>query len=251
VKTDFATSNIPVIHSLAGFFTSDDNFQHVVVETDGTWLHERYFTDPSNVHSNDLLRIGSGAGPHIGMAGSYSSEDGLRHVAVGSDESNLYEVVWSAQVEREVRILATQFTLADVAAIAGFFDPSAHSQDVIVALKGGEVYDVNYGGGFWAGGSMRTDLVTTSPSPLKNVAAFVSPDGGVRHVILLDVHGQVSDYSYSLSSGQVFGTTTLIPPLRDVVDMAAYYSAYDRKNHVILATNDATGNGHIHEVYYS
>ena len=99
---------------------------------------------------------------------------------------------------------------------------------------------------------MRTDQVTTSPSPLKNVAAFVSPNGGVRHVILLDIHGQVSDYSYSVSSGQVYGTKRLIT-LDNVIDMAAYYSDYDSKNHVILATNYGTNgatNGHIHEVYY-
>jgi hypothetical protein len=244
-------AQFPGIASLSGFFTPDDNFQHVVVETGNARLHERYFPDPlQSVQSNDFgpLQIGSGAGPHIGMSGSYSSDDGLRHVVVGSDEGILYEVVWSAQVQPERRSLATQFTLPDVAAIAGFFDPSAHSQDVIVAMQGGDVFDVHYYKGFWAGGSVITDQVPTTSSSLKNVAAFVSPEGGIRHVILLDHHGQVSDYSYSLNSGQAFGTTKLIT-MSDVVDMAAYYSDYDRTNHVILATNDATG-GHIHEVYY-
>jgi hypothetical protein len=99
------------IASLSGFFTSDDDFQHVVVETEDGWLHELYFTDPLQPpQPRDLLQSSSGAGPRIGMAGSYS-DDGLRHVAVGSDESILYEVVWSAQVAAEVRTLATQFTL--------------------------------------------------------------------------------------------------------------------------------------------
>jgi hypothetical protein len=39
---------------------------------------------------------------------------------------------------------------------------------------------------------------------------------------------------------------TLLLTLSNVVDMAAYYSDYDRTNHVILATVD----GNIHEIYY-
>jgi hypothetical protein len=236
------------IHSLAGFFTPDDNFQHVVVRTEDTWVRERYFTDLYNVHSNDLLPIGSGAGPHIGMAGSYSSQDGLRHVAVGSGESILYEVVWNAQVVPEVRSLTTptQFTLADVAAIAGFFDPSVHSQDVIVATKG-NVYDVNYSGGFWAGGPTTAERVRDSSPSLVNVATFVSSYTHVRHIILLNDSGQLYDFSYTKNPAQVLGVTALIPPLDNVVDMAAYYSDYDRTNHVILVTVD----GNVHEVYYT
>jgi hypothetical protein len=37
------------IHSLSGFFTSDDKFQHVIVAIDDGWLHELYFKDPQNV----------------------------------------------------------------------------------------------------------------------------------------------------------------------------------------------------------
>jgi hypothetical protein len=241
-------AQFPGIASLSGFFTPDDGFQHVVVETEDGWLHELYFTNLQHVQSRDLLQIASSAGPHIGMAGSYSSDDGLRHVAVGTNENILYEVAWSAQVVPEVRSVATQFTLPDVAAIAGFFDLSVHSQDVIVALKGGDVYDVHYSGGIVSsGGQTTTDLVTTFFPSLVNVAAFVSSDTTVRHIILLDASGQVYDYSYIKDPLQLFGTTSLIPPLDNVVDMAGYYSYYDSTNHVILVTSD----GNVHEVYYS
>ena len=125
------------IASLSGFFTSDDNFQHVAIETEDGHLHELYYTDPQHVHfRGPLLQIGANAGPHIGMAGSYSTDDGLRHVTVGDSDNGLYEVFWSAQVAPDLKLLATQFMLPDVAAIAGFFDLSVHSQDVIVAMKG-------------------------------------------------------------------------------------------------------------------
>jgi hypothetical protein len=87
------------IASLSGFSTPDD-FQHVVVEL--------YFTGPLQpAQLRDVLWSSSGAGPLPGMAGSYSSDDGVRHVTGGSDERILYKVIWSAQVVPEVRTLAT------------------------------------------------------------------------------------------------------------------------------------------------
>jgi hypothetical protein len=130
-----------------------------------------------------------------------------------------------------------------VAAIAGFFDLSVHSRNVIVAMQGGDVFDVYYGGGILAGEEITAKQVTTFTAALKNVAAFVSSDTGYRHVIVLDDSGQVYDYSYTPQ--QVFGQTPLIS-LGNVIDMAGYYSAYDQMRHVILATGD----GNIHEVYY-
>ena len=179
------------------------------------------------------------------MAAFYTSDDGLRHATVGSKEVNtdyilLHEIVWNAQVNPSTRNLA-QFRL--VAAIAGFFDLSVHSRDVIVALQGGDVIDVYYSGGILAGGPITTDRVTTFSPTLKNVAAFVSSDTHYRHVIVLDDRGQVYDYSYT--PAQVFGRTPLIS-LGNVIDIAGYYSAYDQMRHVILATGD----GNIHEVDY-
>jgi hypothetical protein len=177
------------------------------------------------------------------MAAFYTSDDGLRHATVGGADSILHEVVWSAGVPPRAQNLATQFTLPDVAAIAGFFDLYVHSRDVIVAMQGGDVFDVHYSGGIVAGGPITTDRVTTFSPTLVNVAAFVSPDTHYRHVIVLEASGQVYDYSYTPE--QVFGQTALIS-LGNVIDMAGYYSAYDQMRHVILATGD----GNIHEVYY-
>jgi hypothetical protein len=232
------------IASLGGFYTSDDNYQHVIVATEDGGLHELYFTNSQQVHlRSPLLQLNTTAGPHIGMAAFYSSDDGLRHATVGGADSILHEVVWSASVTPSAQNLATQFTLPDVAAIAGFFDLYVHSRDVIVAMQGGDVFDVHYSGGIVAGGPITTDRVTTFSPTLVNVAAFVSPDTNYRHVIVLEASGQVYDYSYTPE--QVFGQTSLIS-LGNVIDMAGYYSAYDRMRHVILATGD----GNIHEVYY-
>jgi hypothetical protein len=239
-------AQFPGIASLSGFFTSDDNFQHVIVATEDGQLHELYFTNPQHVQTRSpLFQLTSTAGPHIGMAGIYSADDGLRHVTVGGTDSILHEVVWNAQTVPSVQTLATQFTLSDVAAIAGFFDLWVHSRDVIVAMRGGDIYDVHYSGAILAGGPITTDLVTTFSPSLVNVAAFVSPDTHSRHVIVLDASGQVYDYSYSKDPEQVFGQISLIT-LGNVIDMVAYYSAYDKIHHVILATGD----GNLHEVYY-
>ena len=240
------------IHSLSGFYTSDDNTQHVVVATGDGLLHEVYFTDSEHVQvRSPLFRLLTPAGPHIGQAGFYDFDDTLRTVTVGGADSVLYEVTWNAQVPPSAHDLSDQFTLADVAAIAGFYDLSFLpegvpfvSENIIVALKNGEVYDLRAEGASPGGVQITTDRVTTFAAPLVNVAAFVDTCTHRRHVIGLHDSGQLYDYSYTPQ--QVFGQTPLVS-IPNVVDIVAYYSAYDATCHVIAATGDKK----VHEVYYS
>lgn len=230
------------IHSLSGFFTADDNNQHVVVATEDGRLHELYYVDLQHVQvRSPLYQLNTTAGPHIGMAGFYSpSINSVRVVTVGGADSILHQVGWSASLAPFEEELATQFHLPDVAAISGFYAQDDRSSNVIVAMQGGDVFDVHFSG---AGGS-TTDNVTTFSSHLVNVAAFVSTDTGYRHVIVLDTNGQLYDYSYTPQQG--FGQTPLVS-IDNVADIVGYYSAYDQMRHVIVATRD----GNIHEVYYS
>jgi hypothetical protein len=238
-------AQFPGIASLGGFFTSDDNRQHVIVATGDGWLNELYFTNlQQQVNTRPLLQLPP-SNFHIGMASFCSSDDGMRHATVGGADNILYEVVWSAQHAPTARILADQFRLSDVAAIAGYCDfyepPHAEhfrSVSVIVAMQGGDVFDVHYGFG-----GVGTNLLTTFSPPLVNVAALVNTDTHVRQVIVLNATGELNIYPYTF--WEAFSQIPLYT-LSNVIDMAAYYSAYDRKNHVILATSD----GNIHEVYY-
>jgi len=239
-----AFAQYPGIASLGGFFTPDDNRQHVIVATEDGGLNELYFTNLSQVNTRPLIQLPPSSF-HIGMASFCSSDDGMRHVTVGGADNILYEVVWSAQHAPTARILADQFRLSDVAAIAGycdFFEPphaeNFRSVSVIIAMKGGDVFDVHYGFG-----GIGTDLLTTFSPSLVNVAALVNTDTHVRQVIVLNAAGDLNIYSYTF--WQIFPQIQLYT-LRNVIDIAAYYSAYDRTNHVILVTSD----GNVHEIYY-
>lgn len=244
------------IHSLSGFYTSDDNKQHVIVATEDGRLHEVYFTDPEHVSvRSPLFQLPTTAGPHIGQAGFYDFDDTLRTVTVGGADNVLYEVAWNAQVTPSATNLLNQFTpLSDVAGIAGFYDLSFLSggvpfvsENIIVARKNGEVYDVRTEGASPGEVQLTTNLVTTFTPPLVNVAAFVDTCTHRRHVIGLHASGQLYDYSYTPQ--QVFGQTPLVS-IPDVVDIVAYYSAYDATCHVIVASSTSIEKK-IHEVYYS
>jgi hypothetical protein len=232
------------IHSLSGFYTCDDNYQHVIVATEDGRLHEVYFTDSQHVNvRSPLYKLPTTAyHSHIGQAGFYSpAVNPMRVVTVGGADSFLHEVVWSASIDAFEWNPAPQLHLQGVAAIAGFYDQDDQSKNVIVALKEGYVLDVHSSG---AGGS-TTCLVTTFSPDLVNVAAFVDTDTHCRHVIALHESGQLSDYSYT--SGQVVGQQTSLVSIPDVADIVAYYSHYDTTCHVIVATRD---DRKIHEVYY-
>ncbi len=235
-------AQFPGIASLSGFFTYDDGYQHVVVATEDGWLHELYFTDTQHIQSRDhLYQLPPFGNSHIGMAGFYSSDDNLRHVAVGSFDDSIYEVVWNGQVVPFKHSLTTQSHLQDVAGIAGFFDSYTQSRDVIIAMKYGQANDVHYS----AKRDITTDVVTNFSPPLVNVAAFVDTNTNTRHISALNANGQVSMYS-STDAGMSGGPSPLIT-LGNVIDMVGYYSSYDNTNHVILVTGD----GNVHEVYYS
>ena len=217
---------------------------------------------PQDVYKRSpLYKLGTTLGPGIGMAGFFSSDgDNLRHATVGSKEDNtdniLHEIVWNAQVHPSARNLATQFHLRDVVGIAGFFDLDVHSRDVIVAMMGGDVYDVRYSGGTLGGEQITTVRITTFSPTLDNVAAFVNTNTKVAHVIVLDKSWQLYDYTYTPHHeglGQMTplkNIANLLPPgppgTRGIKDIVAYYSYYDSYCHVIVATSD----GNLHEIYY-
>jgi hypothetical protein len=252
------------IASLCSFYSSNDTFQHVIVATRDGHLHELYIMQPlpQDVYKRSpLYNLGTTLGPGIGMAGFFSSDgDNLRHATVGSKEDNtdniLHEIVWNAQVHPSARNLATQFHLREVAGIAGFFDLDVHSRDVIVAMMGGDVYDVRYSGGILGGEQITTVRVTTFSPTLDNVAAFVNTNTKVAHVIVLDKSWQLYDYTYTPHHeglGQMTplkNIANLLPPgppgTRGIKDIVAYYSYYDSYCHVIVATSD----GNLHEIYY-
>jgi hypothetical protein len=241
-------AHVDGIASLCGFFTPDDNFQHVIVAKHDGSLHELYFMQPlpQDVQwRSPLYQLDTTLGPGIGMAGFFSSGDNLRHATVGGADYILHEIFWKATVNH--RNLAP-FIMQKVAGIAGFFALDNHSRNVVVAMKGGDVKNVVYGA-IYAGGAIPPDLLTNfSGPPLVNVAAFVPTEINPvalnhPHVIVLNSHGQLYDCSYI--PGSVFGQT-LLATIGNVADIVGYYTAYDKKGHVIVATRD----GDLHEIYY-
>jgi hypothetical protein len=167
---------------------------------------------------------------------------------VGGADSLLHEIAWKSDVTEN--IMANQFRLQDVASIAGFFDLSVHSRDVIVAMKQGSmqgsIFDVHYSGGILTGGGSTTDKVTHFDPPPINVAAFVAPDTGYRHVIVLDSNGDLYDYSYKPQQQYKLTRLPKFTDVTNVADIVGYYSDYDHMRHVIVATRDRN----IHEIYY-
>ena len=110
----------PGIASLGGFFTSDDNFQHVIVATEDGRLHELYFTNPQQVNTRSpLFSLPTTAGPHIGMASFFSSNDRLRHAIVGGKDNNV----------------------VDMAAYYSDYDRTNH---VILATVDGNIHEIYY-----------------------------------------------------------------------------------------------------------
>ena len=226
---------------LAGFFSPDDNYQKVIVGSDVGNLHEVYFHQPENPSfRSPLIHLKSIAGMRIGMAAFYTPDDNLRHAVIVDEDGELHEAFWSSQQEPDAEDFATQFDLKDITGIAGFYTPDDNARNIIVALKNGSLYDVHY---ISKQKTASTDFLTQFDGGLVNVAAFFAADTYDRHIIALNAKGDLFDY---VRTAQSDVGKAQVASFDHIVDMAAYYSAYDNYRQIVVATHD----GNIHEVCY-
>lgn len=227
---------------LASFFTPDDNFQHAITATSDGDLYEVYWEDPHAPKGpKHLLTLDSVAGLHVGMVGFFTPDESFRNAVVVNDDGEIHQIYFDADNPPQEDTFSSSLNLDAIAGIAGFIDPTDNSCNIIVAAKHGPVFNIH----FLPGQANETSSqLTDFHEPVANVSAFFSPETKIWHIIVLTQSGKLYDYTRTAQSEL---GKTLLTTMSNVVDIASYYSANDNFNHVILGTGD----GNLHEVFYS
>jgi hypothetical protein len=74
---------------VAGYYATQDNYQHVIVGTNDGNVNELYFQPGRGVGQDVLWHFGSGV---VGVAGYYTTQDNYQHVMVGTGDGNVNEL---------------------------------------------------------------------------------------------------------------------------------------------------------------
>ncbi len=251
--------------TIAGFFTSKDHYYHAVAGTQPDRnLHELYYnlggnpiiaqrrnlTDPNHYHINP-----GGFDDSKGMASFYSRYDhlghevDLRHVVIVDGNGHPVDITWNANTLPKGKTI-TILSHSRIASISGFLATDDNSRHIIVALKTGEIYDIDYPDEAGVPSTVDENSVkTTFTEQVQNVTAFFSSDNNYRHIVVLTKENLLIDRSYDRN-----GAFLIINPLNphtplpgDVADITSFYNAHDRLCHVLYATKD----GNLKEFTYT
>ena len=142
----------------------------------------------------------------------------------------------------------TAVTNADIASLSGFFAPIDNSRHIIMALKNGDVYDIDYPDQQHIPATVGQNFLRARfNEPVVNVTAFFSADTNFCHIVVLTASGQLRDHSYHLLTGELRSTQLTTTALVQIADITSYYTALDNLRHVILATTDSN----LHEITYT
>jgi len=246
--------------TIAGFCTPDDNNHHAVVGTkyvdaninEGK-LHEFYYK--LGELPNRSTEIGyniSGFQAHCGMASFYSPGDHFRHVVIIDSMGKLEDITWLSALHPVHHTIPVPFQVSQIASISGFLshdDGNPNTRHIIVALKTGEVYDIDYPDEDHVPRTVGQNYVRTRfGEPVQNVTAFFSSDTNYRHIVVLTQANLLKDHAYDAQGGNLTRTLlTTSSPLANVADITSFYNDYDHLRHVLYATHD----GDLVEITYT
>jgi hypothetical protein len=233
VAACFLCQGQTTITSVAGYFSSNDSYQHAIVATDDGRLHETYF-DPGLNHDE----IGC-FGQILDQSSFYSSDDGMQHVIVARADGTIRDLVFSAGKGQQLS--APLATVQGLVSLSAFYAADDKSRIVLTGSSDGSIREIWYG----AGTPIHGGEVITSITNLTHIAGFYSADDAMRHVIVATRTGDVDEVYYSSASG-MHVTHPALANFQGIVSIAAFYTPDDKMRHAIVATSD----GAIHEVFY-
>jgi len=128
---------VPAPVAIAGFFSSDDNFNHAIVASASGDISENFY----NLESGQGLAALTTLPEAVAVGGFFSNDDNFRHAIAGSSDGNVTEVFYNPQ-QGQGQVVLTN--LPDIVGVAGFFSPDDNFRHAIVGTADGNVTEVFY-----------------------------------------------------------------------------------------------------------
>ncbi len=197
-RTVLANFNPTVSHitGVGGFFSNDDNFRHCIVATDDGNVTEIFFNPQQGQGQTVLTNFDPAVSRIVSIAGFFTSDDNFRHVIVGTDDGNVWEVFYNPQ-QGLGRTVLSNFdpAVSHIVGIGGFFSNDDNFRHAIVATDDGNVTEIFFNPQQGQGQTMLTNF-DPAVSRIIGIAGFFSNDDNFRHVIVGTDDGKVHEIFY-------------------------------------------------------
>jgi hypothetical protein len=226
-----------VPRTVSGYFTPNDQYQHVISTTSDGAVDEVYFNPTKGIVSDHIGCFGD----IIASAAFYTPDDDFQHVIVATRDGNIREIFFNPGVGIHVSE-PPLVNIPDVVAVAAFVTPDDHYRIVIIATRDGQIREIFY--------HPSTGVHVTQPALARfndvvSIAGFATSDDKYRIVLAGTRDGTIHEVFYSPSTG-VHVTHPALATFPGLVSLAGFQTG-DDKYRIAIA---ATGDGNIHEVFY-
>jgi hypothetical protein len=195
----------------------------------------------------------------FGIAGYYTDYDRMQHVIAAAKNGDVYQVIWDPSELAPGYPPVERFGHFDnMVTIAGFFTPddnNYHSVVITRAINTANDYKLQE---IWyklaelprTNTSVLPYQISNNFDPYKGMAGFYSSCDDLRHLVIVDSHGNPVDITWN-SQSSPNGKTIIIPPTIDqVASISSFLSRDENPNtrHIIVARKDT---GEIYDIDYS
>ena len=200
-RGEVAYDDLPVqfsagtIVAVAGYFSTDDQYQHVIIATTNGKLREIYWKSGGAGAGQDDLPVQFSAGTIVAVAGYFRTDDQYQHVIVATTNGKLREIYWkSGGAGAGQDDLPVQFSAGTIVAVAGYFRTDDLRNHVIVGTSDGKVHDI-----WWKSGQLGIEgeyvLTEFGAGTIVAVAAYHAENEKRHHVIVGVKDGNMYDFS--------------------------------------------------------
>lgn len=225
------------IIDVAGYFTSDDRFQHAIVSNDGS-LYEIFFDPTKGIFQSHLGRFPD----TVAIAAEYAPADLRRQNVIIARQNGEVHHLWFIPSSRIESRLLNRFT--GVVDVGAFYSNDSGIQRALVATANGNIVELEWQStGAAEPGHVFSEKLLTNIPGATHISGFFAKDDRFNIVIVSTRSGEVWEIFYKDPTR--IGKS-VIASYPNIIDVAGFYTDDDQFRHAIVAT----GSGVIHEVFY-
>ena len=223
------------ILALAGYYTSNDSTQHVLVAaTDGN-LYEVHWNQSVPVTvSNSFARFNN----LVAMTGFYSPDDQYQHAITATSDTTLHERYFTQPGSPGSRDpLYHVGSMYPSNGTASYYSPGDNLRHVAIVDTNGNPQIVTWGA--QQGPGAKGIITPVSSSDIASIAGFLATDDNTRHIIVALKNGEVYDIHYTseqtvpTSIDQSYLITNFNEPVQNVT---AFFSPDTNYRHIVVFT---------------
>jgi hypothetical protein len=248
---NYITSINHGIKGIAGYYTDDDSWQHVIAAAEDGYVYEVHW-DPNELApgyqpSAEKLEGHFGDSPVVTIAGFFTPDDKYHHAVACTKDGKVHEIYYKLDELPHTNTTVLPYppisSFDPSKGMASFYSPGDDLRHVVIVDGMGNPVDIT-----WKGHHPTNGIGITIPptdSQVASISGFLSNDANpnTRHIIVArNDTGQIYDIAYAdeqhvprdiRGQDHVYVKTTFHEQVRNVT---AFFSSDTNYRHIVVFT---------------